>query len=129
MSLHLGHYLGLSLIKEAVDSQGTQYTNSPLSEGSDEDLQRIREAFDSLPERNEMIPEDMDKVSAEAGFDTNSNVVENRPENDEDRKRGAPDKNDNAKSVDRVWRAHDGFEPQNDDNFVVDSVPEPGPAP
>lgn len=129
MSLHLGHYLGLSFIKKALENSGTQYANTPLSEGSDKNLQRIREAFNSLPGQNEMTPEDRGKTGAEAAFDARGAVMENRPDKDRQWERGAPDQNANAQSIEKVWREHDSFSPQHDDGVVVDSIPEPGPVP
>lgn len=135
MSLHLGHHLGLKLIKEALETTEDvteTYKKQPLSEGSDEGKRSISEQFDSIPQRDNMTDESLEKSSAEAAFDSRggrSGVQENRPEDDRKWRRGAKDQSKNVQTSEKTWREHDSYEPQSDDGFVVDDIAEPGPAP
>lgn len=128
MTLHLGHVLGLNLIKEALSAAKTQpetWENTPLSEGSDNGSRAISEMFDSLPSRNAMTPETI-KSGAEAAFTARSNLVEDRNEMVDHRDR-APDGDDSRNiSVERAWREHSSFEDRDDGSLP--EIATPGPA-
>lgn len=140
MSLHLGHIYGLHLIKQAISPKTTaddteHYTHEPIGEGSDSGSRRISESFDSLPERDKMIPEDPmedpeQKVAAEAAFDSDrQGMNEDRDQDDGDPDREPQDHNYISVNTDKAWQEHDGYSPMSSDGPVIDHAATPGPAP
>lgn len=127
MSLHLGHLLGLRLIKQAVSPDVTeyeQYVHEPLSEGSDKGDRAVSEAFDGVEEHDQMIDEST-KTSAEAAFATGNGYDEDKSSDEKDKSRDR-DVDENAINVDRAWREHEGFSSSEGPHLA--EIANPGPA-
>lgn len=125
MSIHQGHLVGLFLIKEAL--AGKVLKGPTVPEGSDQGTRSVHEAFDSLPERDVMPDSLVDKTSAEAAFDANTELATERPSKDHPTRRSDPDTNKNTRSTEEVWREHNSYSTQSSEGPVIDQVAEPGP--
>lgn len=114
---------GASISPKTTDPP--RYVHEPISEGSDSDVSRaISEAFDALPERDQMTPEVVEKRGAEAAFDKNTDYEEESDQDPIEDSKNDPDRNDNAVDVDRAWREHEGF--QSVDGMVPQAIADMG---
>lgn len=123
MSIHLGHRLGIQFIKEALlamDQSSHTHTNAPMSEGSDKGRRNISTAFDDVPERDLMIPEESYKQGAEAAFDQSTSVLEGeKTDTQPGRDRRGLDRNKNTVTTTQAWRSHDNTRPNAGRDGVV----------
>lgn len=132
MTLKLGHFLGLELIKRALNES---YPDQYHSEGSDKGINDISNSFDAVQHYDQMgkeIPEDQEYKAAAMPFSERPAQfrVEEKHQNQGPKggKSSVPDKPSNPITSDRAWREHSGYEVFSDeDGPRIEPVAEPGP--